>query len=132
MASAEVQAIFDEAFAVPDFIKLWTEIHRQFKELGFTDSLTDEERIRDYNWIVQQLRKVLSTKQTLIQSYADDLPKMLGVLQDYKRKNRSKDTAYTDRKHLVLGVLRDQWVDSFIVNVSILIEQNQEESNGTW
>lgn len=132
MAGVGVQSIFDEAFAVPDFIQLWPEIQRQYNDLGFTDTLTDEERIREYNWIVQQLRKVISTKQGQIQSYAEDLPKMLEVLEDFKRKNRSRDTAYVDRKHLVLGVLRDQWVNSFIVNISIEIEQSKEESNGLW
>jgi len=129
---AEVQSIMDEAFKVPSFIVLWPAIHRHYGELGFTDPITDAERIEEYTWIVQQLRKFISTKSGPISEKAEKPVEMLAVLQKIKTAADGKDTAVYDRKHLVFQLMRDDWIATFVTNLSLKIEEDREKQENKY
>lgn len=93
-------------FRARDFQAMWYNLSNWYKNLGFTDELTDAQRIEEYKWIVQQLRKYMFSKQDDIMS-CDSVDEMLEKVQALI----SKASEYgDDRKTVVYNFMRDQWL----------------------
>ncbi len=93
-------------FRAKDFERMWFLLNDQYKALGFTDPLTDVERISEYKWIVQQLRKYMFSKQDIILG-CDSVDGMIEVVDNLIGSSAEYGD---DRKKIVYNFMRDHWL----------------------
>lgn len=128
MDTEEILETIKAEFRTPDLMTYWPELLRRYKEMGFTDPLTDAQRIDEFIYIVEQIRKFVFTKEKTILSYSHDLNKMLDVVDDLIAKSKEKSP---ERKTLVYYAIRDEWLLHLRNTISIGIEY-QKELNDEW
>jgi len=121
-------------FRARDFESMWYLLSEQYTRLGFTDPLTDQQKIDEYKWIVQQLRKYMFSKQDAILScnsigeMIDAVDAMIGNSAEYGE----------ERKKVVYNFMRDHWlleVRNYLSNmfIDIMMEDEEtEEENNEW
>lgn len=93
-------------FRAKDFRGMWSTLNAMYDELRFDDKITDNQRIDEYRWIVQQLRKYMFSKQDDIlgcQSLEDMIDKVDSLISNAAEYGE-------DRKHIAYNFLRDQWL----------------------
>lgn len=84
---------------------MWFICKATYENLGFNDA-TDQQKIDEYKWIVQQLRKYMFSKQEPIMS-CKDLETMINEVDVLI----SKASEYGDeRKVIVYNFMRDHWL----------------------
>lgn len=93
-------------FRAKDFEGMWFTLKSMYSDLGFTDDITDQQRIDEYKWIVQQLRKYMFSKQDEILA-CDNLTEMVAKVDDLIGK---ADEYGDERKKVVYNFLRDHWL----------------------
>lgn len=92
-------------FRSSDFESMWYVCKKMYENLGFTD-VTDQEKIDEYKWIVQQLRKYMFTKQDEIVNLND-----LDEMMDHVELLIGRAEEYADeRKKVVYNFMRDHWL----------------------
>lgn len=92
-------------FRARDFESMWFICKATYENLGFKDA-TDQQKIDEYKWIVQQLRKYMFSKQEPIMS-CKDLEAMINEVDVLI----SKASEYGDeRKVIVYNFMRDHWL----------------------
>ena len=110
-------------FRARDFEGMWFIIKNQYDELGFTDPMTDQQKIDEYKWIVQQLRKFMFTKQDDVLS-CDSLESMVACVE----KMIGNAEEYGDeRKKVVYNFMRDHWLYELKDHLTMLLYELQEE-----
>ena len=105
------------------FEETWFTIKQMYETMGFSDKLTDKERIEEYTYISQQLRKYVSSKQDVVLS-KDTYGDMVLVLEDLIAKAPEYSMV---RKELVYGFLRDHWLLEVYGALSRFMENDEEE-----
>ena len=103
----DILDLIRDEFKTPDLLAYWPELLRRYKEMGFSDPLTDEQRIKEFTYIVQQVRKYVFSNQKIILSHLYDLPRMLAVVDDLIEKRTETSD---ERKKLVYYAVRDEWL----------------------
>lgn len=131
----EYKQLVEEPFNVPDLAMLWPEILNTYKEMGFAVPLTDMEKgtplsdnemIREFQWIYGQYRKYIGTKRTQLLSMRDDLDKMLmNIKQLIEKDSETPD----ERPKLIYQCFRNQWLLNTWNHIAWMIEQQKEEND---
>lgn len=118
--------IVEGAFKLTDFRSMFDIINSVYTGLQFQDKLTDAERIAEYKYITQQLRKYISGRQEPILSCGGDLEQMLRTVEAWL----SDAPEYgDDRKSLAYNFLRDEWIMETYNRIKFLInERNNVET----
>lgn len=135
MNAEEYKQLVEEPFNVPDLAMLWPEILNTYKEMGFAVPLTDMEKgtplsdnemIREFQWIYGQYRKYIGTKRTQLLSMRDDLDKMLmNIKQLIEKDSETPD----ERPKLIYQCFRNQWLLNTWNHIAWMIEQQKEEND---
>ena len=115
-------------FRARDFESMWFSIKDIYDNLGFTDALTDQQRIDEYKWIVQQLRKYMFSKQDQVLS-CDNVEGMINTIDSYIA---SAEEYGDERKKVVYNFMRDHWlyeVRNHLVGMLMDMELNVEEED---
>lgn len=119
------ELIANGLFAVADFEQAWYELNQLYSDLGFSDQLTDEQRIAEYKWITQQLRKYMGTKEQAVLS-CDSIQDMAATVEDMISKQRE----YGDtRQEVAYNFVRDHWLASVhsVLSQMAVSEIDEEE-----
>ena len=98
--------IADNYFRLKSFESLWFDIKQTYETMGFTDKISDEEKIQEYTYISKQLHKYISTKQEGVLA-KDTYEEMVFAIEDLI--SRADEYAST-RKEIVYNMLRDHWL----------------------
>lgn len=135
MEAGEFDALVEEPFNVPDLATMWPEIMECHRNMGFQFPLTDKEKgnvmtdnevIREFQWIYGQYRKYIGTKKSHLLAMRGDLPKMLANIRDLI--DRDSDTP-EDRTKLVYQTMRNQWLVNTWNHMAWVLEQLQGEED---
>lgn len=138
MDRKEFDKIIEEPFNVPDLANMWEEILNVYKMMGFSIPLTDKERgtplsdndmIREFQWIYGQYKKFIGTKKSSILSTKDNLNKTLMVLENLIEKNSESPS---DRPTIVYQLLKSRWLHMTWNHIAWMIEEiaREEDDNG--
>jgi hypothetical protein len=101
------RAYVNGAFQMRSFRDMWSIIDQTYGQLGLGADMTDADRIAEYRYINEQLRKYIGSKQDQVLGHGADLDGMMAEVAELV----SKGTEYGDeRKVLVYNFLRDQWL----------------------
>lgn len=126
--TADNAEMIESWFDVKDFIGLWPDILNRYTSMGFTDPLTDEQRIREFSYISEQLHKYVSRKHKDFMACKDNLPMMLSKIDNALNTAREKADS---RKEIVYISMRDDWLIGLYSLVSMAIEETKQERTGT-
>jgi hypothetical protein len=108
-------AELEGAFVPRDYQSMWFQLNAKYKSLGFSDAISDEQRIREYEYIVKQFRKYISSqKDTFMECRnAED---MLALIND--RLDNAKEYG-SSRSDLVYNFVKDDWlheIQGYLIN----------------
>ena len=119
------RAIVESQFRLTDFRTMFDILNSLYEAMKFHDDLSDAERIAEYKYVTQQLRKYISGRQVAILDCGSDLDKMLLTVESWL----SDAPEYgDDRKTLAYNFLRDEWILETYNMVKYLIEGRQGDS----
>lgn len=121
----EERQYVEGSFALTDFRSMFDIINNVYESLKFRDNITDSERISEYKYITQQLRKYISGRYDTIAACGSDLNMMLATVE---RWLADAPEYGDDRKNLVYNFLRDQWLIETYNNIKWLMDKRAEES----
>lgn len=121
MLDEKFEQIFDQTFQTPDLATMWPELSGWYKGLGFTDPISDADRIEEFSWIMTQIRKYIGKKHDVLYEAKNKGPMYLEAeIEDSIAK--AKETA-EDRKHLVYNMIRDEW----LINLLNLVREQSAD-----
>lgn len=122
----EEREILEGSFRLTDFRSMFDIINGTYEALKFHDELTDNERIDEYKYITQQLRKYISGRQDTIMACGSDLQRMLVTVESWL----SDAPEYgDDRKTLVYNFLRDSWLLELYNRIKFTMDNRTEEED---
>lgn len=133
MEPGEFDDLVEEPFKVPDLAIMWNDIMECHRNMGFQMPLTDKEKgnvltdnevIKEFQWIYGQYRKYIGTRRGQLLPMRGDLHKMLANIKDLIEKDSETPE---DRTKLVYQTMRNQWLINTWNQVAWIIEQMQEE-----
>lgn len=125
MVMTERWNILNRVCSIKDFENMWGYIDSYYQSM-FHDVMSDEERISEYKYIVQQLNKYISKrKEELIKldSFDDMIGKLtvwLGEAEQYG-KNRTE---------VVYNFIRNGWLREVITNLTVEMKMNEAADDG--
>ena len=109
-------------FRLQDFRTMFDLIQNEYAHVGMGETLTDEERINEFKYITQQLRKYVSKQQDVILDHGADLEGMRAEVENLI----SKASEYGDtRKELIYNFMRDGWLIEVYNGISYLIDERE-------
>ena len=111
-------------FRMIDFRSMWDVIYNEYQTKHLGDSMEDEERIPEFQYITQQLRKYISNHQDQILDHGADFD---GMLQEIESLLGNAAEYAKERKELVYNFLRDQWLIELHDGIMWLIDNEEEE-----
>lgn len=113
-------------FQARDFETMWYAIKDEYTDLGFTDVIPDQERVNEYKWITQQLRKYMFTKQDRILE-CDSVVDMVAMVDQLIG---NADEYGDERKKVVYNFMRDHWLYELRNHLVDLVEElNRQEED---
>jgi len=125
MADEFRKRLEDEEFATLSLADGYPRLLEKYKELDLNSGMSVEDRLVEYGYVLQQLRKFMGTKRLTTLEHADDLD---WLLRYYRKMELSGQTEYPkERKELVFCIMRNQWVRHMIALVESEIEDKEEE-----
>lgn len=93
-------------FTADDFEQIWMELNQLNEALKFEDYWDDEERIKEYKYVTQQLRKYMASKRNEVLEKTT-LQDMVAYVEDLITKQRE----YGDtRQDILYNFMRDHWL----------------------
>ena len=101
------RAYIEGAFQMRSFRDMWSIIDQTYEQLKLGGELSDEERIAEYRYINEQLRKYIGSKHDQVVDHGADLDGMTAEVVELVSKGSEYDG---ERKTLVYNFLRDQWL----------------------
>lgn len=118
--------LHDALFHLPNAIDMFIQINEVRNKLGFNVIKDDQELVAENNWIIQQYRKYVFTKESsLAGSWVEGPEKVLAYLVDY---TENAPDSMEDRKHIIYQALRDAWLTGSINNLQwAILELSEEE-----
>ena len=130
-AKPEDIEIIERAFYMPNILGYWGDIQARYNMMGFTDKLTDKDKIEEYDYITRQLNKYISSHKVQI-TKSNDLDTMLAVVEELHSKAPFEAK---ERKTLVYMAMRDSWLEglyTLIGNMIPEVDKTNEEDNDGW
>lgn len=119
----EQRETIESMFALRDFRSMYEIIHNTYKSLELGLELFDDERIAEYSYITQQLRKFISAHYDPIMKCGSNLDAMKATVQTWL----DNSTEYgSERKQLVYNFLRDQWITEVYTAIDYLMDEHSE------
>ena len=116
----------DTVFVPADFQAMWFMLNDKYQMLGFNDEISDELRIEEYKYIVQQFRRYISNMRERVIVECDTLEKMLGVVDS----QLSNTPEYgSDRKTIAYNFIRDDWLyglRAIVYDAIVNVEEEEE------
>jgi len=102
----EIVKILDDLARSPDIYSFWQIIKSEYETYGFKDELTDAERLTEYNWIMEQLRKSMNMKKAELGKMQNETAK--GFYETLVRQiDQKRFETSGDRKDFVFRSLRN-------------------------
>lgn len=131
MQVTEDQALrLEQMCYMPNLIGWWDNIRNKYAQFGFTDVMSDEETIEEFDYIARQLNRYISSHQKEILENSD-----LIAMRDTVINLHSKaEDAARERKKLVYASLRDDWLVGLVMFIESLMQETveEEEINDEW
>lgn len=122
----ELKSQLANCFRMYDLVSMWTTIRTEYETMGFTDQLSDKEKIEEYQWINTQLNRYISKHQSEM-SKGNTLEEILDSIKSVIAKSTE---CTKDRKSLVYQNLRDDWLANTQHYVWQLLQDVEEEADG--
>lgn len=117
-------------FQISDLIGSWRELNQWYDEMfNFRDKISDEERLSEYIYIVENFRKFVFTKQDEILKHDTD---WVSMQQEVQRISEVLTEKPKTRRELVYQAKRDDWLRNLIAVLGQFIEDEEEELNNGW
>jgi len=111
------------AFEIPSFYDMFVLLNSKYDELDFRDNISDGERISEYKWINQQVRKYITKTKGIVLNHKHQEEMMAEV-----ENLISKTEDYGDsRKEIVYNILRDQFLNELYTIISLYQEEEEDE-----
>ena len=112
-----------------DIIASWESLYDTYESMKFTDVLSDEERLDEFKWIIQQMNSFLTKMRSKLLTCKD-----AEAIVELLRKNYtpSGKMELSTRKALVYQKLRQQWIRTKILVMETAIEDETEEEQDGW
>ena len=103
-----------------DVVASWENLNDTYDALRFSDDMTDDERLEEYKWIVQQMNAFLSKMRTKLMSCKDEdaMTDLLGASVNPQGK-----VNLSTRRALVYQKLRQQWVRTMAMRLNMMKEE---------
>lgn len=120
----EQRTTVESLFRMNDFHSMYQIIDQEYKTLGFQDKLTDAERIKEYQYITQQLRKYIAGRHEPIMSCGSNLDAMLATVESWITNAPEYGS---ERKELVYNFLRDSWILEVYNGLRYLIDEAEND-----
>jgi len=103
----EQRRVLNRLFEMNSFSTTWNTIDQVYRQHGMGDRMDDQERIAEYTYINQQLRKYISSAEGTVLSHGADLDGMKAEVENLI----STAPEYADtRKQLMYNFVRDIWL----------------------
>lgn len=115
----------DAAFRTPSVLDMWPVMLKLYESLGFSDTLTDAQRIDEFCYIVEQYRKYIFSKQAIITKNPNDFEAMLAKVEDLIAK-APEPKRTDDRKVIVYYSLRDGWLTNLYNTIALIIDERKD------
>lgn len=131
MVDEQVKQMIMLMFQARDFETMWYAIKDEYTELGFTDVIPDQERVNEYKWITQQLRKYMFTKQDRILE-CDSVVDMVAMVDQLIG---NADEYGDERKKVVYNFMRDHWLyelRNHLVDLVAELNRQEEDEEGEY
>lgn len=103
----EQREYLEQLLRMTDFSSMYDVIHAEYKHRELGIGLADEERIAEYKYIVEQLRKYIGSHVDQIRDHGADLQ---GMLEEIIAMISTASEIDTERKKLVYSFMRDRWL----------------------
>lgn len=111
----------EQCYDKPSYQDMWSIILAYYSDLGFTDVISDKDRIEEFSYITQQYRKFVSVNADKLRKCGNDKDAYIATLEDILNKlDEFSDT----RKGIVYNFLRNAWIVS-TYNVAITYENTE-------
>jgi len=120
--------ISDGLLSADDFYAIWTDLNQMYSELGFSDPMTDADRVREYTYIAQQLKKYIGSKKGRILA-CESLSEMCDVVEGMMERTREYGT---DRLDVAYNFYRDRWLANVYNVLSQIAVSEHEEDEDEW
>lgn len=106
-----------------DVVASWENLYSAYDTLRFTDHLSDNERLDEFKWVVQQMNAFLTRIRTKL-LICKDIDAMLETLsQNVVPKGK---TELVERRALVYQKLKQQWIKSLAIRLNTMREEEQD------
>lgn len=116
----DVERALGVMFETPPFYEFYPTITQKYQWFGFTDRLTDEQRLAEFGEVYQQFRKFVGSKQSAIM----DRQENLDSLEAYLRDQVSRADMYPrTRVDMVRNSLKVDWLNRCLNQVTALMEE---------
>lgn len=132
MDAQEFDELMEEPFRVPDLTQVWKQIRDTYEEFGFQfplinaqcERLSDEEMIKEFQWIYGQYRKYIGTRRVPWLSLKHD-PQ---ALMDQAKNALEKDSKTpVTRAEVIYQAMRNTWLQDLWNHIAWIYENNSEE-----
>jgi hypothetical protein len=118
------RSVMSSLFQMTDFHSMFNIINSTYRELEFQDRLTDADRIAEYKYITQQLRKYISSHHDPIMTCGSNLHAMLATVEAWLADAPEYGD---DRKTIVYNFLRDNWLLEIYNGIKYLIDNREQQ-----
>ena len=113
----------EQFFNIKDFASFWIDAMSVYSGFGFTDKLTDDERIAEVTYIHEQFKKYVGSHMDQILKHKDSPENMKKVIEDLISKAPQKPKT---RRELMYMSIRDQWLLSLYWTVAAMLPGSEE------
>ena len=116
--------VLDSFFMMKDFRSMWDIIYNEYETKHLDTWMYDDDMLKEFQYINQQLRKYISSHQDQIMDHGSDFEAMLKEIEELL----GTASEYADnRKELIYNFLRDQWLVELHDGIVWLMENADEE-----
>lgn len=121
----EFREQLDEQFVTASLADGYPQLLAKYRELDLDQGMAVDERLAEYGYILQQLRKFIGMRREETLKHADDLD----WLERYYRKfEEANQTEYPkERKELMFSIMRNEWLRHMIALVITERDERKEE-----
>ena len=110
-----------------DVVASWENLYNTYDSLRLTDQLSDEERLEEFKWIIQQMNSFLTKIRTRLMT-CKNARVMTDLLKDsFVPKGQVE---LSTRKALVYQKLRRQWIRSMIMSLQSMEAMEEGGQDG--
>ena len=123
--SDEARELINGCFEMKAFSEMFTIIGRYYDQYGLGKDMTDDEKILEYQYVNEQLRKFAFRNQDRILDHGADVK---GMLEEVKTMIETASEYANTRKLLMYNFMRDVWLIE-IHNILLYIIDGMEEED---